>query len=88
LVSLLNEQKIPQKQLQEIVSNGIPDEAYTLRAASWKILFNYLPYDKQQWPSRVASQESSYNSFVEQFLPMEKFPEYPYLMNKKHERWR
>lgn len=47
----------------------------------------YLPEDKSLWEESIKSHEKTYNDFVRLFLPEDRYPDYPLVMNKKHERW-
>ena len=46
--------------------DGVPDEGSgtaPLRAISWKLLLNYLPLERAQWPSFLEEQRASYQAF-------------------------
>lgn len=87
LVAVLNQPLIDIPKLRAFLAEGIPDEAALLREYSWKLILGFLPEHKSEWEARVAKQEETYQVFVREFLPEEKFPDYPLIMNKKHPEW-
>eukprot|EP00461_Guttulinopsis_vulgaris_P004843 UN04845 len=50
---------------QFILHWGIPDNN---RSLAWKILLNYLPYDKTQWSSILTRKRASYGKFIQELV--------------------
>jgi hypothetical protein len=87
-VGVLNEEVVEIKQLKAFLGEGIPDEAAIIREYCWKIILGFLPEEKCQWENRIQKQVQTYHEFIEMFLPEDKFPNYPLVVNKHHERWK
>lgn len=87
IVKLLNSSVINMKELRELCDRGIPDEASYIRSVCWKLLLGYLPEQRAKWASVTVANEKTYADLVRAFLPEERFPDYPLVMDKHHPRW-
>ncbi|KAH9329783.1 hypothetical protein KI387_001891, partial [Taxus chinensis] len=54
-------------ELQRLASQGIPD-VEGLRATVWKLLFGYLPRNRELWESELQKKRSQYAAFKEELL--------------------
>ncbi|GLJ15806.1 hypothetical protein SUGI_0260610 [Cryptomeria japonica] len=54
-------------ELQRLASQGIPDVG-GLRATVWKLLFGYLPRNRDLWESELQKKRSQYAAFKEELL--------------------
>ncbi|KAK0180939.1 hypothetical protein PV327_003268 [Microctonus hyperodae] len=65
----LNDEKIDLITLRRLCFHGIPDEG-GLRSKCWKLLLNYLPLTKQDWPDVLKRKRNLYNTFIEDLIVM------------------
>ena len=54
--------------LIELCSNGLPDDLPMLRSLIWKINFDYLPINSEEWSNVLQTQRKLYEFYKEQFL--------------------
>ena len=54
--------------LIELCSNGLPDDLPILRSLIWKIIFDYLPINSEEWTNVLNTQRKLYEFYKEQFL--------------------
>lgn len=69
------------------IQNGIPDELTKIREYCWKLLLGYLPTTKAKWQETIDKNNKTYHEFVKNFLPEERYPDYPLVLDRKHPRW-
>ncbi|XP_054723078.1 TBC1 domain family member 13-like [Uloborus diversus] len=64
---LLEKETIPLTDLQTACFNGIPDGP-GFRSLCWKILLNYLPVQKSEWPLLLQKQRNLYEHFIDEMI--------------------
>ncbi|XP_035225794.1 TBC1 domain family member 13-like [Stegodyphus dumicola] len=64
---LFEKDTITVTELQKLCFNGIPDGS-SFRSMCWKILLNYLPVNKAEWPAVLLKQRNLYDHFVEEMI--------------------
>ncbi|MCI4387040.1 hypothetical protein PGIGA_G00069420 [Pangasianodon gigas] len=65
--TVLSEEKIDLKALQELCFGGIPFEG-GIRSLCWKILLNFLPLDQTLWDSFLKKQREVYSQFLKEMI--------------------
>lgn len=88
IVEELNSEIINVDSLKAYLAVGIPDEATLIREYCWKLVFGYLPPEKDKWAATVQKEANTYQGLVRMFLPPEKFEDYPLLLKKGHPRYK
>jgi TBC1 domain family member 13 len=67
--SILEEEVIDMRKLRDFVHSGLPD-CKKYRPICWKLLFNYLPPNKNKWEQHLARQRKNYqNLIVDMVIP-------------------
>ena len=54
--------------LIELCSNGLPDDLPILRSLIWKIIFDYLPINSEEWTNVLNTQRKLYEFYKKQFF--------------------
>ena len=55
------------ERLKELCSYGLPDDLPILRSLIWKINFDYLPINSEEWSNVLKTQRNLYEYYKEQF---------------------
>ena len=55
------------ERLKELCSCGLPDDLPILRSLIWKINFDYLPINSEEWSNVLKTQRNLYEYYKEQF---------------------
>ncbi|XP_034936802.1 TBC1 domain family member 13 [Chelonus insularis] len=66
---VLNEEEIDLISLRKLCFHGIPDEG-GLRSLCWKLLLNYLPLTRDDWPDVLKRKRDLYNTFIDDLIVM------------------
>ena len=59
----MDEQVIDMKKLRAFVHSGLPD-CKKYRPVCWKLLFNYLPPNKNKWQQHLERQRQNYDNLI------------------------
>jgi hypothetical protein len=61
ILKTINTDKINFYKIRRFIFEGLPDDIPSLRSLSWKLLFNYLPLDVNNWEEAIDKRRSEYN---------------------------
>lgn len=69
----LKREKIDTKEISQLVYHGCSYNSqesggFGLRSLSWKILLNYLPLNRKDWPNFRLKHKQSYKDFIEEMI--------------------
>uniref|UniRef100_A0A8C4N5B9 TBC1 domain family member 13 n=1 Tax=Eptatretus burgeri TaxID=7764 RepID=A0A8C4N5B9_EPTBU len=64
---VLSQEKIDFVKLQNLCFHGIPHES-GLRSVCWKIILNYLPVKRKEWPMFLKTQRALYMQFLQELV--------------------
>lgn len=61
-------QIIPKKEFQQLIMHyGVPDKRQ-LRSLTWKLMLNYLPFDKSLWKSTLEKNRQNYSVLMKELM--------------------
>ncbi|XP_058793517.1 TBC1 domain family member 13 isoform X1 [Phymastichus coffea] len=63
----LSAKKVDPRQLKKLCFNGIPDQG-SLRPLCWKLLLNYMPYERDKWNETLKQKRDLYKSFIDDLI--------------------
>jgi TBC1 domain family member 13 len=61
--NLINQDEIDTKSLRQFIKSGIP-ECKKYRPLCWKLLFNYLSPNRENWESHLERQRANYRNLI------------------------
>ena len=67
LLEELNKEYVEIENIREICFTGVPDDSYK-RDVVWKILLNYLPARRADWPTVMKEKRQLYRDYMNLFI--------------------